>query len=610
MNTSLILVQSRSAQLKEYLKDPRVHRAYQLLEHDDYGRVFLELFRHANSGHLQEHGLFVKIAEVLADKVGRTHSDNPNAKYGIRYDSEVMNFFIAMRGYGSQSAVQYSLLSQVIGGIKGRLAHCTMFGSHILGGMKPLSEVEVKTCEDIERIIKEVVDESSLASQVRVLIGKFGFTFSIPIFPTGPLVTVPDPSHVQKVLRNNEQSGTHLLSVGDHCLTHQTLVALRKEPNSGMVKKDVENTDKQDDGAAIRLFHSNALRACLTVRAAMRAKFFLQLWHNHITDKSKHPIYGHFFPLHRSFISSQNFKSLDSCCDALIKLTLVYWEYYPTHGSLPLEKIFGIAREFLTNFSYIEFLGILRHIEQRQEVLLRLAQSGVHERKEKSSGYVYDTTLEKLSAEDLKKLTDIPSRLQMEVIANVAWEDVVAVFDDVSMVYSVSQAYLYYRWFSWPAELRLRGSPRPGNGKPVPDSVQHAKALYHMSRMSALMADIEDAEEVEERVSKPPRGLYPAVIPNIINLLNPAPPSNRPSEHADVTPITTPNHTLDIAAVVRLQKSHDRNSGVLSEKSFEMKARYSHYEPKNLAKVTMQLDTAAGLNMSDHSGMVFFGVRD
>jgi hypothetical protein len=227
-----------------------------------------------------------------------------------------------------------------------------MFGSHILGGMKPLSEVEVNTCEDIEWIIKEVVDENSLASQVCVLIGKvcflqdksrcketylshqtplpgsrpipllvttsqgketaednartllnclslcqraglaviscgsdgtssevgahdiihnsasehltfsiekFGFIFSIPIFPTGPLVTVPDPSHVQKVLQNNKQSGTHLLSVGNHCLTHQTLVVLCKEPNSGMVKKDVENTDKQDDGVAIRLFHSNAL---------------------------------------------------------------------------------------------------------------------------------------------------------------------------------------------------------------------------------------------------------------------------------------------------------------------------------------------------------------
>ncbi|KAG2090791.1 hypothetical protein BD769DRAFT_1524478 [Suillus cothurnatus] len=54
INTSLILVQTRSAQLKEYLKDPRVHRAYQLLENDDYGRVFLELFKHANVSHLTQ----------------------------------------------------------------------------------------------------------------------------------------------------------------------------------------------------------------------------------------------------------------------------------------------------------------------------------------------------------------------------------------------------------------------------------------------------------------------------------------------------------------------------------------------------------------------------
>ncbi|KAG1826705.1 uncharacterized protein BJ212DRAFT_1256923 [Suillus subaureus] len=182
-----------------------------------------------------------------------------------------------------------------------------------------------------------------------------------------------------------------------------------------MVKKDVENTDKQDDGAAIQWFHSNALQACLIdvgqsiqkpyhlafaigklfyayfkhdlshaeqVHAAMQANFFLQLWHSHITDKNRHPIHGHFFLHHCSCISSQNFKSLNSCCDALIKLTLVYQEYYPTvpflpwqHGSLPLEKIFGITCEFLTNFSYVELLGILHHIEQQQEVLLQLALS-------------------------------------------------------------------------------------------------------------------------------------------------------------------------------------------------------------------------------------------
>ncbi|KIK95293.1 hypothetical protein PAXRUDRAFT_33050 [Paxillus rubicundulus Ve08.2h10] len=466
-------------------------------------------------GHLQESGLFVKIAEAMADKITRTQSNNLKAKHGIHYDSEVLNFFIAMRGYGGQSAVQYNLLSQVIG-----------------------------AREDIERIIKEVIDENSMASQVRVLIGK------IPILPTGPLVTIPDPSHVQKVLRNNEQSGTHLLTLGNHCLSHRTLVALRGEDGSGLVKKDIENTDKQDDSVAIRLFHSNALCATLMpderIHAAMRAKFFLQLWYNHVTNKAKHPLHGHFFPFRQSFISTQNFKSLDACCDALVKLAVVHREYYPTvpflpwqHGSLLLEKLFGIAREFLPNFSYVEFLRILRHTEQQQE-------SGIHEHKDKSSGYIHDTTLEKLSIDDLKKLADIPSRLQMEDIANVAWEDVVAIFKD------------------------------------------HANALHHMTRLSALMTDIKELEE--QTVSG---ATQEVVVPSILNLLNPAPPSNRPSDHANVIPITTQHQMLDIAAVVHLWKSHDQNSAVLSERSFEHKAIYAPYAPTTLTRASRQLNDAA-----------------
>ncbi|KAG2090511.1 hypothetical protein BD769DRAFT_1395807 [Suillus cothurnatus] len=617
-NMSLILVQTCSTQLKEYLKDPQVHRAYQLLENDDYGQVFLELFKHTN-----EHSLFVKIAEALANKVGQTHSDNPNAKYGAHYDSEVMNFFIAMCGYGSQSAVQYGLLSQVIGGVcqrrlrhhmdspylsphnighlvnniahrghqgvpivlamdctvvKGQLAHCTMFGSHILGGMKPLSEVEVNTCEDIEWIIKEVIDENSLASQVCVLIGKtplpgsrpipllvttsqgketaednartlldclslcqraglaviscgsdgtssevgahdiihnsasehltfsiekFGFIFSIPIFPTGPLVTVPNPSHIQKVLWNNKQSGTHLLSVGNHCLTHQTLVVLCKEPNSGMVKKDVENTDKQDDGSIQKPYHLA-------------------------------------FVVH--FICGELF-------DAYFKRDLSHAErYYPTvpflpwqHGSLPLEKIFGIAHEFLTNFSYVEFLGIL----------------GVHERKEKSSGYVYDTTLERLSHEDLKKLTDIPSLLQMEDIVNIAWEDVVAIFNDALGVSNISPLPLVFT-----------------------ASRTETKRLKQARKWKARCEDESGSEDDDD------------------------------DDLENATPLClAAAQAENITAVVHLRKSHDRNSGVLSKKLFEQKAKYSHYKLKNLARVTMQLNSAAGLDTSDGNG-VFFGVID
>ena len=72
--------------------------------------------------------------------------------------------------------------------LKGGLSYCAEFGSHILGSVAPLDDVEVKTREDIDRIIKETVDKNLLASQVRVLIGKVsiwspGFTFD-PMYST------------------------------------------------------------------------------------------------------------------------------------------------------------------------------------------------------------------------------------------------------------------------------------------------------------------------------------------------------------------------------------------------------------------------------------------
>ena len=56
--------------------------------------------------------------------------------------------------------------------LRGRLLHCSEFGSHILGSVAPLEELEVKKRDDIDRIIQNTVKAKQLANQVRVLIGK------------------------------------------------------------------------------------------------------------------------------------------------------------------------------------------------------------------------------------------------------------------------------------------------------------------------------------------------------------------------------------------------------------------------------------------------------
>lgn len=176
------------------------------------------------------------------------------------------------------------------------------------------------------------------------------------------------------------------------------------------------------------------------LRAVLRAKLFLKVWRDHIAEKSQHPVYGHFFPMRRSFISSQNYKSLNALCDAFLKLVIVHRELYPTvpflpwnHGSIAIEKLFGIARTFVPNFAFTEFLCLLRHILLRENALLGLAKIGIHEKKGKSSGYVFDTTLEQLTDEHFKKLLILPSREQISQIADLAFDEVVALLAEVSV---------------------------------------------------------------------------------------------------------------------------------------------------------------------------------
>jgi hypothetical protein len=91
---------------------------------------------------------------------------------------------------------------------------------------------------------------------------RFGIALRAPVFEgTGPLVSVTDPPHARKTCRNQPLYGTHTASMGTGYIVSRSLVDLYKTTDSGLVLRDVEDVDKQDDGAARRLFHIKALAA-------------------------------------------------------------------------------------------------------------------------------------------------------------------------------------------------------------------------------------------------------------------------------------------------------------------------------------------------------------
>jgi choline kinase len=79
------------------------------------------------------------------------------------------------------------------------------------------------------------------------------------IYQNLPIITIQDPKHTKKTARNQLHSGIRLLILGNNVILYRHLLTLAQAENHAIYIRDVVNVDKQDDGAAYRLFHSDVL---------------------------------------------------------------------------------------------------------------------------------------------------------------------------------------------------------------------------------------------------------------------------------------------------------------------------------------------------------------
>ena len=97
----------------------------------------------------------------------------------------------------------------------------------------------------------------------------YGVHLKCPVCTTGPNISPSDPPHLQKMFCNQNQYGMHTASMGAGYIVNVSLVALYDTGEAGLVLKDVENVDKQDDGAARCIFHTVALDATTTAESGV-----------------------------------------------------------------------------------------------------------------------------------------------------------------------------------------------------------------------------------------------------------------------------------------------------------------------------------------------------
>ncbi|OBZ71643.1 hypothetical protein A0H81_08835 [Grifola frondosa] len=295
----------------------------------------------------------------------------------------------------------------------------------------------------------------------------YGIDISTPCFGvTGPLISLSDPQHGRKTCRNQPQHGTHTASLGRGYVVNRSLVRLYESGEAAMVLRDVENVDKQDDGAARCLFHHVALTAATTVcdgertikdeftglfvylfifgelidawlnrrltaqdrvLAVLRARFFLHIWKAHIVALSRR--FPDLYSTQRSFISPQSFNIFNRMCDSLLLLVIAYSKHYPTYAFCPwllgtefVEHFFGLARSLIPNFTYAEFLKLVKHVMLRQRILLSGDLTAKRERNS-GAGYVLDYDASPLSSEELNNLRVDIDVTQINQLVVLAWKE-------------------------------------------------------------------------------------------------------------------------------------------------------------------------------------------
>lgn len=205
-----------------------------------------------------------------------------------------------------------------------------------------------------------------------------------------PIVSVQDPKHARKTAANQILSGARVLSFGCYHVDIKQLLDLLDVKGCPLTRKDVLNTDRQDDtrayktfcpetfecatferenlGLAIYLFvlgeltdawlsHSMPHRDRISL--VWSAVFFLKSWHEYLLVRQAEP--EKRMNVNQNGISHQSLKIFIQLGESLIGLILSHRDYYPDsplctwkHGTEACEHIFGWMRIISPNFTVLD----------------------------------------------------------------------------------------------------------------------------------------------------------------------------------------------------------------------------------------------------------------
>ncbi|OCB83926.1 hypothetical protein A7U60_g9133 [Sanghuangporus baumii] len=286
---------------------------------------------------------------------------------------------------------------------------------------------------------------------------------NIPLYHGKPMALVQDSQHAKKTLRNNLETGTTTLVLGNDTATYGQLREMAFDEKSPIYHRDVEKGDKQDDRAAARIFSSDSLSWFIEYRpeylgmqiylfvhgdlcdawqsrsithldrlhSILRAHYFDEFWLDFLQDAD--------YPVKKHCISREARDITSYLAESYIELLIIYRDY--TDGTLPLvpwlhssevcEHIFGELRKEVKDFDFAAFLNLMPKTHSMVRYRMELGNVPAHDAKARARGYAHTwLDLEGLS---LFNLRAFPTDEEISKTVNEAYKDAVDLWEQLGL---------------------------------------------------------------------------------------------------------------------------------------------------------------------------------
>ncbi|KAJ9101379.1 hypothetical protein QFC20_005260 [Naganishia adeliensis] len=249
-----------------------------------------------------------------------------------------------------------------------------------------------------EKGAQRITRKETSQENLELAVPGFNVLLKAQIVDGTPLIMVQDVEHARKTLRNNFTSGARLMNLGKAVVCYEYLLRLLGYEGSGIVKSDLLFQDKQDDGAAVRLFNSQALESLMEegkIREGMEGLFTVLS----IFDQALETI---------EWLSTSLLLLIESHVTYFPNIPLQPWN----HSTKGLEHWFGHARKLRQpDFTMSELLDGCRSQDIRTQIYHtgdpKLIPRAIASRK---VGYQFDNERLDPNGETWDRLREWPSK--------------------------------------------------------------------------------------------------------------------------------------------------------------------------------------------------------